>query len=317
MANHPPGAPGAPSCPAPATWHVWVPSKGRADHLATPGALAGRLDAGRLTVVVHSAAERLRYRMANPQLPPECIVASETDPTPPGGKLRQFEWIFREAKMRRGEWCVLADDNIRTITALPPPYYDELAMTAEEAAALRPAFAEPVDDARWLAICADTARYAERVGAWHAGFATTDNPFFRARKFRAVGWVIGKLTLWRYDPAFRIDTSYGPMDDKWTTAEHLLRYGAVAINNYVKPVSRHYEAGGHGPIAQRGRWCAHMVPRLLAAYPGLYRIKDRPDGPPDSDLAVRLTTRAQVASWRHAVMRSRLRLNGKATIRHA
>ena len=99
-------------------------------------------------------------------------------------------------------------------------------------------------------------------------------------------------------------------EDFRNTAEHLCRYGAVLINNYIFPVANHYEGGGMGTYQERIPVRKQDVRLLMEKYPGLFRIKDRSGFEPATDLALRLHTPKQIQAWRRELPRLRLKARG-------
>ena len=133
-----------------------------------------------------------------------------------------------------------------------------------------------------------------------------DNCFFRGKKFRSVGYVIGKLMLWKKDSRFRFDHTI-TMEDFRNTAENLLRFGSVVINNYVFPSAKHYQSGGMGTWKERVPFRMQDIKRLLFLYKGLFLPKDRKMVDPETkeevllsnyDLRMRLTNSKQISAWR-------------------
>jgi hypothetical protein len=233
------------------------------------------------------------------------VLVQRTDVAPgPGGKLRQTEWWM--ARQPRGAWQMLADDDMLDVTAVEAGFYDldELPTQRQRfvgstvATTWRRLFESELVPDRLDAIVEESIARAEAEGAYLVGFATTKNPYFRARKWRTVGYVAGGLRLWRADPGFRFPRDIG-MDDFAETAEHLRRYGAVVINNFVWGKFRYYVAGGHGRREDRLAQRRLDIAALDAAYPGLFRVEagDYPD------LRVRFTSPAQIERWRRSLPR--------------
>ncbi len=229
-------------------------------------------------------------------MPEDRIVVSGVS-----GISRQREWIHHNLA-RDGEWYVTGDDNIRAITSLMEPYYDEpevsIGARQEE---WRARYAHRLDGAEALTrVFEDTAQHADGVGARFATFAVVDNCFFRQRKFRYVGATVAKLAMWKRDvgDSARWDHNVKCIDDYQYGADQVYHNGAVVINNYVFPQAKHYQAGGLGTYEERADKRRYDVEYLVNKYPGYFRVKDRKDFAPGTELAVRLTTRTQVEQWR-------------------
>jgi hypothetical protein len=222
------------------------------------------------------------------------------------GLTRQREWVIQNL-VHPGEWFVFADDNIRSLTAVGDVFYDMPEIPAENfpRQMLKALYATPCDASRFERIAQDTIVYAQTVGAQLCGFAVVDNYFFRGKKFRQVGYVIGKLMLMQQN-TIPFDHTI-TMEDFRNTAEHLLVNGAVVVNNYLFPVAGHYEAGGMGKYAERVPYRQRDVLALLAQYPGLFRVHNRDGFEPNTDLALRLHSPEQIQRWRREMQRRRER----------
>lgn len=220
-------------------------------------------------------------------------------PTGRGGQTRQFEAGLRELA-EPGEWIVLADDDILALQAVPEPYYHVPDL---------PVHGPPLNGRTWTElyqrsasveefdrIIAEGITRAEKIGARVVGFGTTKNPYFRGKKWRTAGYVMGGLRLWRYDPRYEFDHSI-TMDDFRDSAEHLRRYGTVLINNYVHALCGMYIDGGLGRHEDRLEDRERDLIALNRAYPGLFRVARK--GPDDyPDLRFRISTPEQIERWR-------------------
>lgn len=242
-------------------------------------------------VVVHTEAQAAEYRK-NPHVDPGKIMVSGAAP----GISNQRRWIM-ERWAKKGEWFATLDDNIAGFCGVRPDLYgrDELAVQA-------PGFDRTVFDhplgintvvQRWQA----DVKEATRRGAHYIGFATVPNFYFLGRKYRDVGYVISKAAL-----IHNVGVPYDPqilaMDDYGYTAENLVRFGRVLINNWIIPKAGHYEPGGIGTYAQRLPRKIADCEYLMAKYPGLFRYKVKAGCHPKAELQVRFTSVAQVEAWR-------------------
>lgn len=243
-----------------------------------------------VTAVTNSRAGANNLRSAHPDLP---VVVSGI-PGGTCGKVQQVEWAIAELT-EPGEWVLIADDNIERITGLPGEYDETEEFPEHDDYSL---YALPVSPSRLYDRCVAAIALAQSRGAWLVGFGTTSNGFFRRRHYRDVGFVYGKMLLWRSDPGFRFDPTIGTIDDFRNTAEHTLRYGRVLIDNYLYPVARSYAAGGIGKLAERMPARLSDIQKVMTDYPGFFRLKQRPGWPEGSDLRLAITTIAQAERWR-------------------
>ncbi|MDD4989662.1 MAG: hypothetical protein PHV42_04535, partial [Candidatus Pacebacteria bacterium] len=101
-----------------------------------------------------------------------------------------------------------------------------------------------------------------------------------------------KKTHLRYDP------NNFCMDDYDFTAQHLLSFGSVLVNNYVYPSSKHYEEGGLGTYEERVDKKTKDAALLMSKFPGLYNYNNTKNTKPNSELRYRFTSLSQVEKWR-------------------
>lgn len=282
---------------------VFIPSKNRPETISTHRLFH---DCERY-VLVHNREQRDAYAAAG--VPEAWLHVTDTEPDA-CGLTRQREWALKNLA-GRDEWVCFADDNIRALTGVHGMLYHEETLSTRDGRGAkwwRDAFAREWPGWRFLDVVApDCIAEAEQLGARLVGFSVTENPFFRGRKFRPVGYVIGKLMLWKHEPEFPWDHTV-TMEDFRNTAEHLLRYGRVLVNNFLWPRAGHYEPGGMGTYDQRIIHRKRDVVRLLEQYPGLFRRKDRKGFVPGTELALRLHRPEQIDVWRRDLREERRRL---------
>lgn len=272
---------------------IFIPTKNRARTITTPRATA--FLGSDYTVLVHDSEQREAYIAAGRVDPRRVVVTGVPGDT--YGLTRQREWVLGNM-VEPGEWIVFADDNVHQVLAVQEPYWHDAKLPVTETPATWSAryktLAGPKD---WMRFVFESMAMADKIGAHLVGCATTDNSFFRGTKYRSVGYVSGKLMLWKNDPGYVWDHTVS-MEDFRNTAEHLLRYGCVLVNNYVYPEAGHYEPGGMGTKLERMAIREEDVIHLREMYPGLFRAKERDGKALDIDLGLRYTTREQIEKWR-------------------
>ncbi|MGB4204508.1 MAG: hypothetical protein WBJ84_02685 [Bacteroidales bacterium] len=268
---------------------VFIPTKGRHDiittHLVFPQAL----------VVVHTAAERERYAQ---RVPENRIVVSGV-PGDAYGLTRQREWVVNNL-VAPGEWFVFADDNIKYVSAVAEPYYQQAQLDVQNDKSLVQAFNTVCPAERLEVLFSEMIALADKHGINLLGFATNGNPFFRGKKYRTIGYVIGKMMLWK-NVGIPFDHTI-TMEDFYYTGYHLLHYGAVLINNFIYPVAGHYQHGGMGTYAERLPYRLADCQNLMRLYPGLFRYKERKGFAPKTDLAVKINSQAALDQWRAGLL---------------
>ncbi len=261
-------------------------------HLAFPDA----------KVVVHNEKQADLYAET---VNPDNIIISNAK-TDDFGKVRQQEWVMNKF-VKKGEWFIFADDDIKRLTAVPKQFYDILMMPVQEpslGAFFRDIFKTRCTPEYFDYIAKDTIAYAEKVNARMCAFPLLDNHFYRGKKYRTVGYCAGGLILLKNDD---IKWDYTvTMEDFQMTADHLLRFGSVVINNYVCPNCGYYNEGGLGTYEERVPARLKDVKTLMGRFPDMFRIKDRKEFVKNSDVQVRLTSPEQVYKWRLEMQRKGL-----------
>ena len=282
---------------------VFIPTKGRHKSISTHQAF----DGSDYFIVVHDEDERERY-VDNSTVEESRVIVSGVA-ADDYGLTRQREWIC-ENLVEPDEWFVFADDNIKALTAVAKGYYDctELPVQDGNGPIWKDVYSRLCTVERFMEIAAETRGIAESVGAHWCGFATTPNFYFRGTKWRYAGYVIGKLTI-AHNIGVPFDHTIS-MEDFNNTAEHLYRFGAVVINNFVWPQAGHYEGGGMGRYEERVPVRKQDVQLLLRKWPGLFRVKNRPGFEPDTDLALRLHRAKQIQQWRRDLPKLRIQAMG-------
>lgn len=270
---------------------VVIPSSGRAATLTTPAWLATASPPIPYTVVVHSEDARASYVLAG-RVPEDRIVVSHQPP----GVQHQRQWI-EDNLVGPGEWYVSLDDNVRRMTAVPRPQWDQLRLPVQADPSLRAVYATPLSaDAFFRERVTELVAEATMTGARLVGFAPTDNFYFCGVKYRSVGYVSSKVML-RCRSEVRWDPAQYPGEDIDQTCAHLWTFGCVLVCNYIRPVAPHYEPGGIGTFAERLPAKLVAMQRLVRKWPGLIRLKPR-HGVTDADHQLRLHSPRQIAAWR-------------------
>lgn len=248
-----------------------------------------------VSIVFHNEQQRDSYLEAQPELAEYRLCCTGLNKGIPG----QRQWM-QDNIVPYGEWFVMADDNIDEITALPEPWYEMEKIDVQDKDSRKkwpPLFKTKCEPWRLSEIFQDMMELGDQQCAYYQGFATTGNAFFRGVKYRSVGFVIAKMAVMK-NTGFVYDPNVLQMEDFSATAQHLLLYGRVLINNYVFPVAGHYQAGGNGTLVERSPLRIKDCAYLESAYKGLFRFKDREGFPPNSDLSIRFTSNKQVDEWR-------------------
>lgn len=242
-------------------------------------------------VVLHTDKERAAYIEQDITATGNYIVSHAAP-----GLVNQRNFILDEMA-GWGDWIIMLDDNIRRFTAVPDSHYGRETLPKEKP--ILKLYETDCPPGRFTELSQDMATLADEVGAFHAGYGTTNNAYFRTKKLRYVGLCMGKMTMtrktWtRYDPNIPI------MSDFDFTGASLLETGRVLINNYIHAVSKHYESGGEGVFSKRIAKKITSAAALVEKYRGLYRYQDRANSAAGAELRMRFTSLKQVEAWRQS-----------------
>lgn len=249
-------------------------------------------------IILHDEEQKAAY-LKNPSIKPEKLIVANKPP----GMTRIRRWVL-DTLVEPGEWYLMLDDNITEFQVVKDSHYGQELLPAKESPAFyKDIFENPVPAKRFMECVEEMRVKAEEIGAYHCGFASNANFFFRERKWRTVGYVIGKATMTR-----KSDINYEPgveaMDDYLFTAQNLLRFGRVLINNFVLPVKKHYDVGGIGTYEMRLPAKIADGQYLMARFPGLFRYVKKAGKPLEAELALRFTSEKQVEKWRNTYVKN-------------
>jgi len=270
---------------------IFIPTKDRPKTISTHLAFSGQ----DWYILVHNKQQRDEY-LENETIDPSRLIVTGVA-ADAFGLTRQREWVVQNL-VKSGEWFIFADDNIKELTKVSGDYYrqGELDVQVGESKKWKDIFSALCSPDEFMILANESRWMAEKFGAHLCGFAVTENFFFRGKKWRSVGYVIGKLMVF-HNVGVPFDHTV-TMEDFRNTAENLLRFGSVCINNFVWPRAGHYEAGGLGTYKERVPYRVKDCEILMQRYPGLFRYKERGKFVQHTDLALRLTTAQQVQAWR-------------------
>lgn len=191
------------------------------------------------------------------------------------------KWMIQNL-VAPGDWVLSIDDNVKRITNRA---------------------GREIGPVEFIEIARRDIGLAERLGAVHGGFASNGNPYFRKVRYRTVGFVWGKVSYFRNRGMAWLD-GITEMDDYAATAQALLQSGRVLIDNeFYADAARYEKVGGTGPYEARVEAKRHAVACLLAAFPDLYRVQDRPNLAPGTEIRMRFHSEEQIAKWRESMLK--------------
>jgi len=265
---------------------IYIPSYGRADNLLTTKYFEqSGLD---YTLVLHNEEQKKEYVKCGAN--PENILVANV----PYGMSNIMHFIVDQ--LEEGEWALKIDDNVKFCTAVEDELYDCDVIDTSDTLKQKQ-FNKHITANELIKKLEDTQRKAELVNAHYVGFATTNNAYFRSKKYRQVGYVLGKMTLLKKGK-INFDSNVLRMDDYGYTAQNLFAYGTVLINNYICPDSKHYQKGGCGTYDERLPYKIKDCNYLMQKYPGLFRYKKKAGKHPLAEVQIRFTNTQQVDEWR-------------------
>jgi len=259
---------------------IIIPSKGRSQTIKTHLLFKNK----DYYIIVHNDSEKDEY-LKNKTIDPERIIVSNQ----PLGISYQRQWIL-DNLIKDNEWFITADDNIERITGL-------IGLKIQPT---RKDFSKELTTEQFIGICNEMIAISNINNISYCGFAVVDNYFFRLKKYRYAGYVISKLALIK-KTGINYDSSILAMDDYGYTAENLLKYGKVLINNFVFPVAKHYQDGGIGNYQERLSKKIKDCVYLMNKYPELFRYKSKVGCDAKAELQVRFTTTNQVRQWQKEI----------------
>lgn len=172
--------------------------------------------------------------------------------------------------MRPGEWAVFwVDDLIRVRRYENYFKYRGIEFNVQNGKnqnLLRRLFKTSCSPWEFYKIAEETALHAEHKGYSLCGFALTDNPQFRRKKFiygsLADGrcWIVKKTDL-------KFDENVQLIDDVCFTALNIKYFGGVVVNNWVITECRRYTEGSFGTLPQRMEQRIRECKYLVDTYP--------------------------------------------------
>lgn len=275
---------------------IFISTHNRANIITTPALLDA--EGISYTLVFHNVEQLNAYNLAGRFKTPYISVANI-----PVGMTLMRNWIL-ENLVKDGEWFIILDDNITEFQAVRGEWYKQPELPSrKDPLTMKKVMEEKVSAKYFLGVLEDCRWEAERRGIHLAGCASNLNFFFRSKKWREVGYVIGKTQVIQ-KTGLRYDLNINPMDDYLWTALNLETFGKVLINNYAVAVKKHYAKGGIGTYEERLPAKLKDCEYLMKRFPGLFRYKVKKGCHPKAELQIRFTSNKQVEKWR-AFMRSR------------
>lgn len=216
----------------------------------------------------------------------------------PAGITNQRNWMVDNIA-EKGKWYISLDDNIQGFKRVVDKYYHiKKKLNVESSDIGQKDYDQEIQADEFIQLIKEDMKIAEQIKAEYVGFATVDNYFFNAKKYKPVGYVISKAVAIKFD-GLRYDKNLEAMEDFGYCAEQLIKNNSVLINCWIKPIAGHYEKGGIGTYEQRVPRKIKDCEYLMRKYPNFFRYKVKKDCHPKAELQIRFNNPNQIIKWKN------------------
>ncbi len=251
-------------------------------------------------IVLHNNDHKREY-IQNPTIKESNIIVSHT----PKGLAAQRNWII-DNLVSKGEWVLMLDDNISEFTAVKPSIYNKYSALKKGSVELCDEnFRHKIGAKTLIKLLSADIEISERLGYCLIGMASNENHFFRSKKYREVGYVLGKTSLVK-KTELRYDTRLNVTEDYFFSALNMVEKNGLLVNNWLKARCKHYEAGGVGPLKDRMKGKVAQNKILMEWFSGMFKYVEKKDHDKGAEINFRITTKKQLENWKK-------RLTGKNT----
>ena len=243
-------------------------------------------------IVLADELQKIEY-LKNPSIVADKIIVAHIKP----GVALVRNWIL-EHLVIDGEWYMTMDDNITGFEKVVPEHYDKEAIAVKT---LPPVVSKDMFNAscsakEFMYAVEDTVKKADEIEAKYCTFASTDNPFFRGNKWRTVGYGLSCVALIKKSH-LRFNIQIRAMDDYGFTAQNLVEFGKILVNNFARPVKKHYQPGGIGTYDERVMTKIADAQYLMYKYPGLFRYNKKSGTNPLAEIVLVPNTPDKLEKW--------------------
>lgn len=270
---------------------IYIPSYNRAETIKT----TGYLDEKNIPfkVLLHTEKCKEDYLKAGRVREEDIIVTNANR-----GITNQRNWMV-DNLAEQGKWYISLDDNIQGFKrVVDKHYHTKKRLNVESKDISQKDYDQEIKADEFISLMKEDIKIAEQIKAEYVGFATVDNYFFNAKKYKPVGYVISKAVAIKYD-GLRYDKNLEAMEDFGYCAEQLIKNNCVLINSWIKPVAGHYEQGGIGTYEQRVPRKIKDCEYLMRKYPNFFRYKVKKDCHPRAELQIRFNNPNQIINWKN------------------
>lgn len=255
-----------------------------------------------VTWVVHDKAQAANVRSVLPNA--NIAITNQV------GLLSSRNYILRHL-VKPLEWYIGMDDNITHLEMVAPKLHGYGSLPVQNkptTGTWRDIYRHPMQPRYLHRYLKELRVECEAHETIYGGFASTENPMFRARHWSYRRFVKTKLYILRNIDGLTIDGFYygepRPIQfnggdfahDSWMTTYAIAQYGGVVVNNFVQARHPWYEAGGLGKSTERRAKLDVLLDEIIATFPGLV---DKAKGA-NSALRVLRTSDTAVQRWQAA-----------------
>jgi hypothetical protein len=249
--------------------------------------------------------EQKKLYLKNKTIPPESIIVSNV----PHNLAMQRNWIKENLVKPKDKWFILMDDNIRGFAVVPKKFYrhDNIPILHGEDARQADGRSRVRNFSQIEDLVQDNVEYADELGAGLIGFGNHPNYFFRRKKFKTITVICQKFCIVRNDDLRWIKNTKQQNDSAYS-ALALIKYGRVLLNNFIYPISKHYEPGGLGDLDVRRKKRKVGAAILMRRFPGLFKFvkyKETSWFYGYSNLEINIHSEKKFLEWRKEYLKQR------------
>jgi len=244
-------------------------------------------------------SNKQRNRLIRLGVDKSAIAVTNLPPIGIQGVSRARDYVCRHL-MPKNKWSVWIDDNVSSVTGLPPSLSTDR-VEFEGETDWRKAFEKTLTRKGLRSYFDETIAYADELGTIFCGMANENNYFFRKLKWQYFGYCRTQLALYKNDGSSWFPFKTMMLEDLAKSIDVVCRYGTVLINRHVKPVKNAFEKGGIGSFEKRLPWLQDNCKRLMKMYPGLLRYAKGTDygsGATDFHLTFAKRSQKTINQWR-------------------
>jgi len=177
--------------------------------------------------------------------------------------------LIQNELTKPGQWYIGLDDNIQRFNMVEPELFaSRERLQTDDGSNWRPRYRHKMSPVQIMSCFQMLMDRCEKTGTVFGGFASMENPFFRARKWSEVRFVKSKAYVMLNDGDLEWHGQRCGQDSHMSAAV-VAKYGCVAVCNWIHPVHKMYEEGGIGSSEERRKNLDPMLDSIIEEFPGL------------------------------------------------